>query len=71
MSTIPAWVNFVAGLTCVGLAVNFFAMAYEPKIKRPTVSDAMPLVDGGQWRIPSAEEAARLNIPLTQNNANK
>ncbi len=29
-----AVVNFVAGLMCVGLAVNFFMMAYTPKVSK-------------------------------------
>lgn len=29
MSDAPAWVNWISGLVSLGLAVNFFAMAYR------------------------------------------
>lgn len=62
---IPAWVNFVAGLACTGLAVNFFAMAYAPKSIGTIKAD----LNVRSYRPLTAEEAARNNIPLTQNNA--
>ena len=63
-------VNFFAGIACMALAVNFFAAAYGLRLGfKPLPTAAVSIRDSlGQWRIPNPEEAARLNIPLTQNN---
>ena len=65
MKMIPAWVNFVAGLACVGLAVNFFAMAYAPRV----IGGQVSIGDLHFGTPKSPEEAAGKIVPLTQNNA--
>jgi hypothetical protein len=64
---IPAWVYFASGLACVGLAVNFFHMAY----KTPGVGALLltGTLDAGSYRPLTVEESIRNNIPLKQNNS--
>ncbi len=54
----------------VGMGIMLLSGGVKAYLSVMTMPEkpALSASGGGQWRVPTAEEAQRLNIPLTQNN---
>lgn len=61
MSTVPWWINWLAGFLCVALAVNFFAQAYGLRLGgKPLDTTTLPKYE------PRVQDGSLPPIPLNR-----